>query len=183
MYTNESESVKLTRDCTAVAVPEGVTVTLPKGTSGSLTQALGGSFTIYVRGRMFRIEGQEADALGKKPPRPPELPEGASDEDVEKLVWEQMKGCFDPEIPINIVDLGLVYECNIVKNKGNLREVFIKMTLTTPSCGMGDVLAEDVKYRVEMVPTIAAVHVQLVFDPPWSRDRMSDFAKLKMGMY
>jgi metal-sulfur cluster biosynthetic enzyme len=94
-----------------------------------------------------------------------------------------MKGCFDPEIPINIVDLGLVYECNIVKKKGNLREVFIKMTLTTPSCGMGDVLAEDVKYRVEMVPTIAAVHVQLVFDPPWSRDRMSDFAKLKMGMY
>ncbi len=183
MYSEVNEPLTLRRECTAIAVPEGVTVDLPKGTVCTLTQALGGSFTVYVRGRMFRIAGKDADALGKEPPTVPELPPGASDEDVENLVWEQMKGCFDPEIPVNIVDLGLVYDCRIEKVAQEARDVFIKMTLTTPSCGMGETLSEDVKSRVELVPTVRAAHVELVFEPPWTRDMMSDVARLKTGLY
>lgn len=182
MYGKFSEPVRLTRDCSAVAVPEGVSVDLHRGTVGSLAQSLGGNFTVYVRGRMFRIAGEDADALGKEPPRVPELPPDASTEEVEKLVWEQMKSCFDPEIPVNIVDLGLVYDCRIERKKPGAHEVFIKMTLTEPSCGMGDVLTADVKGRVELLPTISVAHVELVFDPPWTWDRMSEVARLETGM-
>lgn len=182
MYSKSSEPVTLTRDCTAVAVPEGVTVNLPKGTVGSLTQWLGGSFTVYVQGRMFRIAGEDAEALGKEPPPVPVLPPDPSREDLEKLVWEQMKTCYDPEIPVNIVDLGLVYECRLEEGEGETRQVFVKMTLTEPSCGMGGVLADDVKTRIEMIPTVSAAHVELVFDPPWTWDRMSEVARLETGM-
>ena len=182
MYGKFSEPVQLTRDCTGIAVPEGVAVDLPKGTVGSLAQSLGGNFTVYVRGRMFRIAGADADALGKQPPPAPELPPDASRADVERLVWEQMKTCFDPEIPVNIVDLGLVYECRIEEKQADIREVFIKMTLTEPSCGMGDVITQDVKGRVELVPTVVAAHVELVFDPPRTWDRMSEVARLETGM-
>ncbi len=184
MYEKDSETVTLHRDCLAVAVPQGVEMNLPKGTVGSLVQALGGSFTVYVRGKMFRIAGADADALGKAPPLPmPELPPGASDEDLKQLVWEQMKTCFDPEIPVNVVDLGLIYDCYIENQGDGSHEVFIKMTLTVPSCGMGDVLAQDVKQRVELIPAVTTAHVELVFDPPWTRDRMSDLARLATGLY
>ena len=182
MYGKASEPVRLTRACTAVAVPEGVPVELPKGTVGSLAQALGGSFTVYVRGRMFRIAGEDADALGKTPPAVPALPLGASREDVERLVWEQMKRCFDPEIPVNIVDLGLVYECSVQQGDGDSWTVDVRMTLTKPSCGMGDVLAEDVKELIERIPTVSEARVQLVFEPPWTWDRMSEVARLETGM-
>lgn len=184
MYEKDSETVTLCRDCPAVAVPQGVEMKLPEGTVGSLVQSLGGSFTVYVRGKMFRIAGEDADALGKEHPPPvPEIPPGASDDDVERLVWEQMKTCFDPEIPVNVVDLGLIYGCRIEKRGDDSLEVFIEMTLTVPSCGMGGVLARDVKQRVEMIPTVTAAHVRLVFDPPWTRERMSDLAKLETGLY
>ena len=183
MTRQHSEPVRIRRDCEAVAVPEGVTVTLSEGTLGSLAQALGGSFTVYVQGRMFRIAGQDADALGKSPQPLPELPEDASPAEVEKLVWDQLRTCFDPEIPVNIVDLGLVYECRIEPKEAGRHEVYIRMTLTEPSCGMGEVLCEDVKGRVELVPTVSEAHVVLVFDPPWNRDMMSEVAKLETGLF
>jgi probable FeS assembly SUF system protein SufT len=183
MYGKSCEPVRLVRDCAAVAVPQGVPVTLPRGTVGSLSQALGGSFTVYVQGKMFRIDGRDADALGKEPLQAPELSEGASEADVERLVWEQMRACFDPEIPVNIVDLGLIYDCRIETRPDGQRAVFVTMTLTEPGCGMGDVMACDVKSRVELVPTVAEAYVSVVFEPRWTPDRMSEVAKLTTGVY
>jgi probable FeS assembly SUF system protein SufT len=182
MYGRLQEPVTLGRDCPAVAVPEGVDVTLPKGTVGTLTQALGGNFTIYVRGHMFRIAGADADALGRTSPAASALPAGAGHADVEKLVWEQMKTCYDPEIPVNIVDLGLIYECRVEPRGENRREVFVKMTLTDPSCGMAQWLIEDVKNRIEAIPTVEAARVELVLEPRWTRDRMSAVARLETGL-
>ena len=183
MYGRYSEPVCLSRDCDAIAVPEGVAITLPKATIGTLAQALGGSFTVYVQGKMFRIAGQDADALGKEPMVMPELPADASLEEVEKLVWEQMKSCFDPEIPVNIVDLGLVYECRVESRQDGSRAVYVKMTLTEPSCGMGQVIAEDVKSRIELIAAVSEAHVDLVFDPPWKPEMMSEVAKLETGLF
>jgi probable FeS assembly SUF system protein SufT len=128
--------VNFTRDVDAVIVPAGVNVKLRQGQQGYITQALGGSFTVYVEGNLFRIAGKDADALGKEPAETPELPPNASDDDVKQVAWQQMKGCYDPEIPINIVDLGLVYECEVIPD-GDGRVLSIKMTLTAPGCGMG----------------------------------------------
>jgi probable FeS assembly SUF system protein SufT len=182
-YSRTSEPVKFERDCPAVMVPQGETVTLPAGSSGYITQALGGSFTVFVDGNLFRIAGDDADAIGKARPAPLELPEGAGDDAVEKLVWEQLRTCFDPEIPVNIVELGLVYDCDLGRNADGERTVAIRMTLTAPGCGMGDILVEDVRTKVERVPTIAEVDVDLVFDPPWNQGMMSDAARLDTGMF
>ncbi len=183
MYGKYSEPICLSRDCDAVAVPEGVAITLPKGAVGTLAQALGGSFTVYVQGKMFRIAGKDADALGKQAIVPPKLSADASAEEVRRLVWEQMKTCFDPEIPVNIVDLGLVYECRIDSLEDGSREVFVKMTLTEPSCGMGQVIADDVRSRIELISAVSAAHVDLVFDPPWKPEMMSEVAKLETGLF
>ncbi len=184
MYEKDSETVTLRRDCPVVAVPQGVDMILPEGTVGTLVQALGGSFTVYVRGKMFRIAGEDADALGKRPPPDTlDLPAGASEEDVKRLVWEQMKTCFDPEIPVNVVDLGLIYDCRVETREQGMHEVYVKMTLTVPSCGMGEILARDVQQRIELIPSVSTAHVELVFDPPWTRERMSDLARLKTGLY
>jgi hypothetical protein len=113
MFSSQNEPVTLERECDAVLIPMGEKVTLPEGTSGFITQALGGSFTIYIEGNLFRVAGIDADAVGKEPIRPPAVPDNASDEDIESVVWDQMRTCFDPEIPINIVDLGLIYSCEI----------------------------------------------------------------------
>lgn len=182
MYSRTSEPVKFERDCPAVMVPSGEIVSLPAGSVGYITQALGGSFTVYVEGNLFRIAGSEADAIGKPPMAAPELAEGASDHDVEVLVWEQLRTCFDPEIPVNIVDLGLVYECNLFRLDDGARRAEIKMTLTAPGCGMGDTLVSDVQSKVELIPTITEADVELVFDPPWNQNMMSEAAKLETGM-
>jgi probable FeS assembly SUF system protein SufT len=183
MYSRTSEPVRFERDCDAVLVPQGEQVTLPAGSVGYITQALGGSFTVYVEGNLFRIRGADADAIGKPPLAAPELPEGAGDDDVEKLVWQQLRTCFDPEIPVNIVDLGLVYECEVKPASDGRREVAIKMTLTAPGCGMGDTLVDDVRAKLELIPTVDAADVDLVFDPPWNRDMMSESARLEMGLF
>jgi probable FeS assembly SUF system protein SufT len=182
-YSQTSEPVRFERDCAAVMVPQGEVVTLPAGQVGYITQALGGSFTVYVDGSLFRINGVDADALGKEPPPPLELPEGASDDDVEKLVWQQLRTCFDPEIPINIVDLGLVYQCELERLEDGTRKVDVAMTLTAPGCGMGDILVDDVRTKLEMIPTVAEADVELVFDPPWNRTMMSEAAQLETGMF
>lgn len=183
MYSRSSEPVRFERDCAAVLVPQGESVTLPAGTVGYITQALGGSWTVFVEGNLMRIAGKDADAIGKDPPAPIELPEGASDEDVETLVWKLLRTCFDPEIPINIVDLGLVYEAEVSANDAGQRTIQIRMTLTAPACGMGETLVEDVRGKLEMIPTIADVDVELVFDPPWNRNMMSEVARLETGMF
>ena len=182
MYSRTSEPVKFERDCQAVMVPSGDVVSLPAGSVGYITQALGGSFTVYVEGNLFRIAGTDADAIGKTPLPLPVLSESASDADVEALVWDQLRTCFDPEIPVNVVELGLVYECNLLRLDDGNRRAEIKMTLTAPGCGMGETLVSDVRSKVELVPTISEADVELVFDPPWNQNMMSEAAKLETGM-
>ncbi|WP_049623422.1 putative Fe-S cluster assembly protein SufT [Frateuria defendens] len=181
-FNLSSEPFTLERDCTAVMVPQGESVTLPAGQVGYITQALGGSFTVYVEGNLFRIAGHDADALGKEPPPPLELPADASDEDVEKLVWEQLRTVFDPEIPVNVVELGLVYDVSLESLEPGRRKVYVKMTLTAPGCGMGDILVDDARTKLELIPTVGEADVDLVFDPPWNYAMMSDVAKLETGM-
>lgn len=181
MFGQEQEPVTLQRDVEAIIVPAGVPVTLREGKTGFITQALGGSFTVYIEGNLFRIAGKNADALGREPVLQIELPPDATDEDVKTLVWEQMRTCYDPEIPVNIVDLGLVYSCELTK-ENDQRIAHIAMTLTAPGCGMGEVLVQDIKEKVEMIPTIKRAEVELVFDPPWNQSMMSEAAKLQTGM-
>jgi len=164
-------------------VPSGEIVTIPAGTVAYITQSLGGSFTVFVDGNLFRVAGVDADAIGKEQVLPPSLPEGATDADVEKLVWEQLKTCYDPEIPVNIVDLGLVYSCEMDTNEADERVVSVQMTLTAPGCGMGDILVDDVRSKLELVPTVSRVEVELTFDPPWNHSMMSEIARLETGMY
>ena len=182
MHSHDNEPVTLQRDVEAIMVPAGIPVTLREGKAGFITQALGGSFTVYVEGNLFRIPGKDADALGKEPSLAPELPPDATDEDVKQLVWDQMRTCYDPEIPINIVELGLVYSCDIARTPEGDRVADIKMTLTAPGCGMGEVLVQDVKDKVELVPTVSRADVELVFDPPWNQTMMSEAARLQTGM-
>jgi probable FeS assembly SUF system protein SufT len=182
MYRHEQEPVTLQRDVEAVMVPAGIPVTLREGKIGFITQALGGSFTVYVEGNLFRVAGKDADALGKEVVTGPELPPDATDDDVKKLVWDQMRSCYDPEIPINIVELGLVYTCDILRDENGERIADIKMTLTAPGCGMGEVLVQDVRDKVEVIPTIKRADVELVFDPPWNQSMMSEAARLQTGM-
>jgi len=164
-------------------IPQGDEVTIPEGTVGYITQALGGSFTVFVDGNLFRIAGVDADAIGKKPVLPPSLPEDATEDDVENLLWEQMKTVYDPEIPVNIVDLGLIYRCDMRTDENGDRIVDIDMTLTAPGCGMGDILVDDVRSKLMLVPTVTRVNVELTFDPPWNHNMMSEVARLETGMY
>lgn len=178
----ENEPVKLSRDVTAVIIPAGEAVHLREGTSGVITQSLGGSFTVYIEGNLFRISGIDADSIGKEPVVPPTIPENASDDDFEKVVWDQLRTCYDPEIPVNVVDLGLIYRCEITPQADGKRSVTVDMTLTAPGCGMGDVLVADARDKIEVIPTVDSVDVQLVFDPPWNQSMMSEEARLQTGL-
>lgn len=184
---DEPETVTLTRDVVAILIPAGTKVELPEGASAVITQALGGSFTVQVQGHLFRINGPDADALGKQVIVGPDVADDASDDELEKAVWAQLRTCYDPEIPIDIVELGLVYESRLepaeAGNPAGPRRAVIRMTLTAPGCGMGDVLVNDVKTKVMQIPNIAEADVELTFDPPWSRDMMSEAAQLQVGMY
>ena len=183
MRSYENEPFVVNREVPAVVVPAGVEVRLRPGQAGYITQALGGSFTVYIEGNLLRISGENADAIGKEVVKAPELPPNATEEDVKQLAWEQMRTCFDPEIPINIVDLGLVYECVVTPNADGTRSVEITMTLTAPGCGMGEILVEDVKEKVERIPTVGHAKVELTFDPPWNQSMMSEAARLQTGMF
>lgn len=177
------ERVTLSRDCDAVMVPAGARVVIKSGADVDICQTLGGSFTVIVQGQMYRIDGDDADALGKEPPPKPELGDSADDAEVEGLVWDQLSTCFDPEIPINIVELGLVYDCRIELLAEGFRRVEIDMTLTAPGCGMGDIIASDVQRKLLEVPTVQEAEVQVVFDPPWNSAMMSEAARLQTGMF
>lgn len=164
-------------------IPLGDEVTIPAGTVGYITQALGGSFTVFVDGNLFRVAGVDADAIGKEPVMPPSLPENATDDDVERLIWDQMKTVYDPEIPVNIVDLGLIYRCDMSRGDEGVWVVDVVMTLTAPGCGMGDILVDDVRSKLELVPTVDRVNVELTFEPPWNHNMMSEVARLETGMF
>ncbi len=182
MFGHTNEPFELARDVKAVIIPAGEALNLRKGTSGFITQALGGSFTVYVEGNLFRIAGADADALGKEPVPPPEVPDNPTDADIEAVIWDQLKTCYDPEIPVNIVDLGLIYDCRIRSLANGDRSVSVDMTLTAPGCGMGDILVQDAQEKIAVIPTISDVVVQLVFDPPWNVGMMSDEARLQTGL-
>ena len=182
MFGHTNEPITIERDVTAVIIPIGESVTLRTGTVGFLTQALGGSFTIYVEGNLFRIAGGDADAIGKEPEPPPVIPENATDQDIEAVIWSQLKTVYDPEIPVNIVDLGLIYRCDITALPDGQRSVRVDMTLTAPGCGMGDILVQDAQDKIAIIPTVADVQVELVFDPPWNQTMMSDEARLQTGL-
>lgn len=166
-------------DCPARRVPDGTPLTIPKDTFVTITQALGGNYTVTYNGQMVRVDGTDADKLGLEP----ELlsfPEPTDDQIREEQVWEALKTVYDPEIPVDLVNLGLIYDVAIDQQK---RRVDIRMTLTAPACGMGPVLVGDVEYRVRRVPNVETVRVDLVFDPPWCREMMSEEAQLATGMF
>lgn len=174
----EKRLVPVQRDCPARLVPTGDPITIRAGTFVTLTQNLGGTFTVVINGNMARVDGADADALGFEPERLSfePRPDGRVDP---HQVHQALATVYDPEIPVNIVDLGLVYDCR-VDDDGR---VWVKMTLTAPGCGMGPVLVDDVKSRIRQVPNVADVDVELVFDPPWSRDMMTEEAQLELGIY
>jgi len=183
MFGPQNEPVTLRRDLDVTAVPAGVPERLPRDSLVHITQAMGGSFTIYFEGNLYRVVGRDADALGKDPVAPPALLPGATDADFATLVWDQMRTVYDPEIPINIVELGLVYDCTIRRDDATgRRTVDVQMTVTAPGCGMGEILLEDVREKISILPTVEAVNVELVFDPPWNQSMMSEAARLEAGL-
>jgi probable FeS assembly SUF system protein SufT len=181
-----SEQKILTRDVEASVVPIGTKVTLQKGETAHITQSLGGSFTVVVNGNMFRIAEQDADALGieaKAAPAATAVPSGPmTQEELEKKVWESLKTCYDPEIPVNIVDLGLIYDCHLTPIGESNFKADVKMTLTAPGCGMGPVLAQDVQNKLISLEPIDEANVELVWDPPWNQGMMTEAAKLQLGL-
>ena len=183
MFSHTSQPCTFERDCDVVMIPSGDRVSIPAGSDGYITQPLGGSFTVFIDGNLFRIAGVDADAIGKQPVMPPSLPKDATEDDIENLLWEQMKTVYDPEIPVNIVDLGLIYRCEMVQDENGDRVVDVDMTLTAPGCGMGDILVDDVRSKLELVPAVSRVNVQLTFDPPWNHSMMSEVARLETGMF
>jgi probable FeS assembly SUF system protein SufT len=173
------------RDVEGTLIPYGQSITLIPGTEVLVTQALGGSFTLNVNGNLVRIEGKDADAIGKEVVLLPseKIKDFKGDGVDDQLVWEQLKTCYDPEIPVNIVDLGLIYDMQItpLENEQGYH-IGVQMTLTAPGCGMGPVLTAEVEKKLLMIPNVKKVDVVLVFDPPWTSDRMSDAAKLELGV-
>ena len=181
---NMREEVTFSRSADAVMIPSGERVLVPSGAHGTITQSLGGAYTLITdRGLMIRVSGKEVEAIGKTAENVPEASpaEALTPEKMEQLVWDQLKTCFDPEIPVNVVDLGLVYLCELQDADG-ATNVKVKMTLTAPGCGMGPVLANDVKSKIESIPGVKTADVEVVFDPVWDRSMMSDAAKLQLGM-
>lgn len=173
----------LTRDVEAAIIPVGTKVTLQKGEQAYITQSLGGSYTVVVNGNMFRIEGRDSDALGLEPEQKKSATgQPVSQEGLEKEVWNQLKSCYDPEIPVNIVDLGLIYDCHITPMNPGSHKVDVKMTLTAPGCGMGPMLAQDVQNKLLSLEGVDDVAVELVWDPPWNQGMMTEAAKLQLGL-
>ena len=183
-----SERIELTRDCEVVEVPGGRTVPLTKGTPVSITQALGGSYTLLVHtmGGLYRLAGRDADAIGREAvaqesssatDAPPRTAAELRDE-----VWAQLKTCFDPEIPVNIVDLGLIYELDVAPVEDGGNKVDIKMTLTAQGCGMGDSIAADAQHKIERLSGVKSAAVEVVWDPPWSPERISPEGKELLGI-
>ncbi len=175
------ETIELSRDCEVIAVPSGLRQTLPTGTAVSIVQTRGGSFTVSNDiHAIFRIDGLDADALGLAPPK------NAAKQKVEgpltdQVVWDALKTVYDPELPVNVVDLGLIYSCSIHSTE-NGKSIAVRMAMTSPGCGMSNVLKSDVEARLTRLPEVTEAKVEVVFDPPWTQARMSEAARLQLGM-
>jgi probable FeS assembly SUF system protein SufT len=186
---HETSEHRLSRDCEAIAIPYGTVTLLPEGTQVRVLQKLGGSLTVSADfGGLYRIDPESFDALGLEAP-PRESAADAERRPLEERVWAELRTCYDPEIPVDIVELGLVYDVSIdpppavPPDPAARHEVRVKMTLTAPGCGMGDVLAQDVQRKLESLPEVAAAQVEIVFDPPWNQAMMSEAARLQLGMF
>ena len=182
METNEP--IILSRDCEAVQIPSGEKVSLSAGTRVRVTQSLGGSYTVTTdQGNLVRIANKDADAIGEEveASQAERLTAAAGPADLDHLVWDQLKTCFDPEIPVNIVDLGLVYHCQLTPLPDGGNKVDVKFTLTAPGCGMGQVLKGDMESKILGLSGVKDVGVEVVFDPPWNPNMMSEAAKVQLG--
>jgi probable FeS assembly SUF system protein SufT len=175
----KQDTIEITRECEAMLIPSGIKITVQKGSLVMITQALGNSYTIYVNGNLARVAGKDGDALGMIILDEDDI--NAMPGTIEEKVWTVLKTCFDPEIPVNIVDLGLIYECQMIPQETGTK-IEIKMTLTAAGCGMGPVLVADIEQKIKNIKGVSDLKVDLVFDPPWNRSMMSDVAKLQLGM-
>ena len=176
------DEIELSRDCEAIQIPQGDTVTLAAGTRVTLTQSLGGSYTVATEaGYLFRITDTNADALGFESQAAAAPGELLAEVD-EAIVWNQLKTCYDPEIPVNIVDLGLVYDCTLDRQENGKTKVVVKMTLTAPGCGMGPTIAAEARMRIESIPGVEEANVELVWDPPWDQSMISEAGKMQLGL-
>jgi len=178
--TNHNDFIILSKNCDGLLIPSGDEIKLKKGTQVKITQSLGGYFTLYVNGNLVKLDGDNADAIGQK------IKKSTKNEKLitkysEKEIWERLKTCYDPEIPVNIVDLGLIYDL-IAEKVSNKYYIKIKMTLTAPGCGMGPAIAQDVESKIKSLPFVSDILVELVWDPQWNQDMMSEEAKLQLGM-
>ncbi|MBE2242827.1 MAG: putative Fe-S cluster assembly protein SufT [Burkholderiaceae bacterium] len=176
------EPVVTNRPVQVERVPDGTPLDLPAGTHAEITQALGSNFTLHVEGQLVRLAGRDADAIGKPLPVAVEAHADVKLDEVKGLVWETLKTCYDPEIPVNIVELGLIYVCDVIPIDDERVMVSIKMTLTAPGCGMGEAIANEVYEKVLALPRVAECNVEMVFDPPWTRYHMSEAARLTLGL-
>ena len=176
-----SEFIDILRECDGYLIPAGDKIKLKKGTKVKITQSLGGDFTLYVNGNLVKISGNDADAIGKKIKK--KLEEITVKKFNEKHIWDVLKTCYDPEIPVNIVDLGLVYDLKAKKKNSEKYDINIKMTLTAPGCGMGPVIAQDVENKVLNLNFVEDILVEVVWEPLWNQDMMSEEARLKLGMF
>lgn len=175
-------TVTLSRDCPAVQIPAGHPVTLPAGTEVDVTQTLGGTYTVHASGGLFRISGKDADALGMNVEQPAATAGGSGESVTEAMVWETLKTCYDPEIPVNIVDLGLVYDMGIEGLPSGNKKVFVKMTLTAPGCGMGATIAGDAQQKLLMLPGVEDASVEIVWDPPWHQSMITAEGRRLLGI-
>ncbi|MDQ6978371.1 MAG: putative Fe-S cluster assembly protein SufT [Ghiorsea sp.] len=180
------QMITTTRDIDAILIPLGTPVIIPEGAQVAITQELGGTYTVSVNGNLARVEGKDADALGfgdETKEKVAETPKTADGPVEESAIWDAMKSVYDPEIPVDIVNLGLVYDVHVVDTDEGGNHVDITMTLTAPGCGMGPFIVDDVRAKTLAVENVTDVHVDLVFEPPWDRNMMSDEAKLELGMF
>jgi len=179
---NSQQDIILKRDCEAIQIPSGTILILPAGTQVIVTQALGGTYTVATPGGLARIDEKDADALGldKSKLEAPikTVPEGT----LEEAVWKQLKTVFDPEIPVNVVDLGLIYDCTITTSDAGFTKAHVKMTLTAPGCGMGPTIAADARSKIVTIQGIDDAEVELVWDPAWNQDMISEAGRMKLGM-
>ena len=176
----ENDFIKIARECKGILIPSGDNIILKKGTLVKITQSLGGYFTLYVNGNLIKLSGDDADAIGKKIETKRKTQK--IDKFNESAIWDVLKTCFDPEIPVNVVDLGLIYNLETKKKSKELYLVIIKMTLTAPGCGMGPAIAQDVENKISNLSFVEDVLVELVWDPQWNQDMMTEEAKLQLGM-
>jgi probable FeS assembly SUF system protein SufT len=181
---HEREVLHLTRDVTGIQIPAGTSGILTRGTEVVLMQKLGGNFTVYTHeGSMYRIDSKDADALGLGDPADPSSKAvGGTDKSIEEKVWDELRSCYDPEIPVNIVELGLIYLCKVEMTPAGTYRANVQMTLTAPGCGMGDVLKSDVLTKLRNLSGMGEVNVEMVFEPAWDQSKMSEAARLQLGL-